>query len=277
MCPNRTLPAQATAPWLLLRCASLLALLAFALLPGALFGDDVRLGRLGLAEEVQGQRAMALETLAQELSGRTSTEASFSQEPVFATTEQLFRHPFLVLPLKTPLPALSQEDLQLLGTWLQKGGTLLIDYSGEVADVKDFLRSIYDLTATLLPGSALEPVPAGSIIYRSFYRLRYPAGRIRLFSELYGAVHQGRLAVVVSLNDLLGALEKSRSGEWRFKVVPGGETQRESALRLAVNIISYALCLDYKNDKVHLEYLRARRNFRLEEDRMAPEKGGENP
>jgi hypothetical protein len=42
-----------------------------------------------------------------------------------------------------------------------------------------------------------------------------------------------------------------------------------------VNNLAYALCLDYKNDKIHLDYLRARRNFRLEDSR--PERGGHLP
>ena len=43
-------------------------------------------------------------------------------------------------------------------------------------------------------------------------------------------------------------------------VTPGGERQREYAARLAINIAMYALCLDYKDDGVHiLEIMRRRR------------------
>jgi hypothetical protein len=42
-------------------------------------------------------------------------------------------------------------------------------------------------------------------------------------------------------------------------VVPGGEHQREMAFRMGVNLCMYALCLDYKDDSVHLETIMNRR------------------
>jgi hypothetical protein len=43
-------------------------------------------------------------------------------------------------------------------------------------------------------------------------------------------------------------------------VVPGGEDQREEAFRLGINLVMYALCLDYKTEQAHIDYiLRTRR------------------
>ena len=43
----------------------------------------------------------------------------------------------------------------------------------------------------------------------------------------------------------------------------GGEVQREMAFRFAVNVVMYALCLDYKTEQAHIDYiLRTRRQLR---------------
>jgi hypothetical protein len=41
--------------------------------------------------------------------------------------------------------------------------------------------------------------------------------------------------------------------------VPGGEPQREQAIRLAINIAMYVLCSNYKDDQVHAQFLMRRR------------------
>jgi len=59
-------------------------------------------------------------------------------------------------------------------------------------------------------------------------------------------------------HDLLGALAR-REGGWALSVEPGGERQRQYALRLAVNLAMYVLCSDYKDDQVHAPWLMRRR------------------
>ena len=49
------------------------------------------------------------------------------------------------------------------------------------------------------------------------------------------------------------------SGTWEFEPAPGGSRQREMATRLALNLVMYALCLDYKDDAVHLPVIMNRR------------------
>ena len=46
---------------------------------------------------------------------------------------------------------------------------------------------------------------------------------------------------------------------WSVPVTPGGEHQRERAIRLAVNIAMYVLCSNYKDDQVHAPVLMRRR------------------
>jgi hypothetical protein len=235
----------------------------------------VSLAPISLEPQGTWARSGALESLAGELTLRTSTQAEAHENPLDPASPLIFKHPFLVLWLEAPPGPLTPEQTSTLAAYLGRGGTLLVDYSGEAKNAKQVLAAVAELLAVLLPGSELAPIPAGSVLFRSFYRVSNPVGRIRLFPDLYGAYQGGRLAVILSLNDLLGALARNRDGTHRLAVVPGGEAQREAATRLAVNILAYALCLDYKNDKIHLDYLRARRNFRLEDSRAEP--GGQIP
>jgi len=85
----------------------------------------------------------------------------------------------------------------------------------------------------------------------------------RVFFErpwLEGQAISGRLAVVYSQNDLGGAWARGPLGEWEYDCTPGGEAQREAAMRLGVNVAMYALCTDYKDDAVHLPFILKRRS-----------------
>jgi len=232
-------------------------------------GQRLKLAQVRMAGTPLDPRPGALAELARETALRTSVAVDPARTLVALEGEAIRRHPLLFLPVEGPLELPGAESLGTLGAWIQRGGTLVIDFAGDPGQVEALLASVSALVEAVLPGTRLERLGAGSILYRTFYRLRSPAGRIQLFPELYGATLGDRLAGGVSLNDLLGALDRRRDGEWRFRVVPGGARQRERAIRLGVNLICYVLCLDYKNEKVHLEYLRSRRNWRLE-----PEAGG---
>jgi hypothetical protein len=65
--------------------------------------------------------------------------------------------------------------------------------------------------------------------------------------------------VIFSSHDLGGALARGPSGVWEQPVVPGGDAQRERAIRLAVNIAMYVLCSNYKDDQVHAPFIMRRR------------------
>jgi hypothetical protein len=253
-------------PW---GSAQVLVLLLLAAGPSGAAADSgpqLKLAQVRLPGTPLDPRPGALAELAREIALRTSIAVDPARTLVALEGDAIRRHPLLFLPVEGPLELPGAEALGLLGAWIQRGGTLVIDFAGDPGQVEDLLTSVSALVEAVLPGVRLERLGAGSIVYRTFYRLRSPAGRIQLFPELYGATLGDRLAVVVSLNDLLGALDRRRDGEWRFRVVPGGERQRERAIRLGVNLVSYVLCLDYKNEKVHLEYLRSRRNWRLEHE-----------
>ena len=58
---------------------------------------------------------------------------------------------------------------------------------------------------------------------------------------------------VLSWASWAAAWATDRQGRPLFAAVPGGETQREYAVRFGVNVAMYALTGNYKGDQVHVE------------------------
>jgi hypothetical protein len=117
----------------------------------------------------------------------------------------------------------------------------------------------------VLPGSVPRALDSDHVVYKSFYLLDEAVGRTKDDKHLYGVdpfatatskdTNAARASVIFSSNDLLGALERDRFGTWRFECEPDGESQREFCFRLAVNILMYATCSDYKADQVHIPFI----------------------
>jgi hypothetical protein len=246
----------------LLGTLAALAVLLSALPVGA-GGSAVSLGQLRLPGYAAPSRLLALDALAAEVAQRTSIVTAPRSRTVMPADTTRFDHPLLLLPCPAPLPQLGMEEGTALATWLRLGGTLFLDWQGGAADLESFRSSLDSFVATVVPGGTLERVSRASVLYRSFYRLPYASGRVRLVDDIYGVLVEGRVAILVSFNDMLSAAERTAEGEYRFEVVPGGDTQREDAVRFLVNVVAYALCLDYKDDKVHLDYLKSKRNWQL--------------
>ena len=124
-----------------------------------------------------------------------------------------------------------------------------------------FEKSARELLARVVPAGRLQRVPRDHVLYKSFYLLDGPTGRSVARPDVEGIDIGGRLAVLYSPNDLLGALARDSLGTWEMEVVPGGEGQREKAVRLGVNLAMYALCLDYKEEQVHIPFIMKRRRI----------------
>ncbi|MFB6263425.1 MAG: DUF4159 domain-containing protein, partial [Bradymonadaceae bacterium] len=82
--------------------------------------------------------------------------------------------------------------------------------------------------------------------------------------DLLAIFGNDRLPLVVSQNDVLGALERDNFGSWVYDVRPGGSQQREHAFRLAINLTMYALCVNYKADQVHVPFILERRKWKVD-------------
>jgi len=229
--------------------------LARALGPASRF-RMTRLAVAGLAPARPG----AERRLVWELLKRTSVAGDLNSYEISPQSPELFAHPVLLLAGEQGFAPFSAPAVEQLGRYLRFGGFLLAD--GGSADPTGFDASLRTAMAQLFPRQSLRPLGADHTIYRSFYLLDRPYGRVLNRSYLEGIEENGRTMVVYSQNDLLGAWARDALGSWELTVTPGGEHQREMAIRMGVNIAMYALCLDYKRDQVHVETLLRRRRWR---------------
>jgi hypothetical protein len=169
-----------------------------------------------------------------------------------AESNELFWQPLIVLTGEGELPPFDAKMRGRLERHLRYGGTLFVD-APSPAD--PFWASAKREIAAVLPSTTMRPLDAEHVVYKSFFLLDEAVGRSKDDKHLYGVDISNRAAVILSSNDLLGALERDRFGTWRFDCEPDGETQREMAFRLATNILMYAACIDYKADQVHIPFI----------------------
>ena len=204
-------------------------------------------------------RPSALRRLGWELARRTSIEPSNDAVQVRLDRPGLHRFPMLYLAGAGAMPPLSEGERAALRRHLQYGGFLLVD-SADGSDGAGFDASIRRELAKVLPSAPMAPIGREHVLYKSFYLLDRQGGRVLVKPWLDGLTLDGRLAVVYSQNDLGGAWARTEVGDWEYPCTPGGEAQRETALRIGVNVAMYALCTDYKDDAVHLPFIMRRRS-----------------
>jgi hypothetical protein len=194
-----------------------------------------------------------------ELMKRTSIEADMATKPVDPGSEDLFRTPLLIWSCQGAAAELDSRARDNLRRFLVLGGLLLID--DPAADPSGaFVQSIRRTMQQVFPDSEFGPVPGDHVLFKTFFLIDRPAGRI-IQGPMEAIELDGRLGVLLSENDLLGAMDKDLLGNWKHTCEPGGEQQREMAFRMGINIVYYAVCSDYKDDRVHLPYILRRRKL----------------
>ena len=204
----------------------------------------------------------ALECLLEEMRERTSTDTIETELGVDIASKELHDSLFGVMMGDGPFE-LTDAERQRLSRWMGLGGFLVLDNAGRTAPDKGFDRSARTELKKMLPEATIERVSPEHVLYRSFYRIDYPAGRA-IHQSYIEAVRLGsRYCALLSSNDLFGALSRGPDHAFIEVPTPGGETQREMAIRFAVNLLMYAACLHYKDDQVHIDYLLHKRKWRV--------------
>jgi hypothetical protein len=217
-------------------------------------------------------RPSALRRMAWELEKRTSIEVALDPVVTPLTHPAMHETPFLYLAGDRELPMPSAQGLETLRRFLTFGGFLLVD-SAEGTTGGAFDQSVRKLLGEVFPGGpGLEIVPSDHVIHRSFYLLERPVGRLAIAPTMEGMFRDGRMVVAYVQNDLAGAWARDNFGNYEFPCDPGGEPQRELAFRVGVNIVMYALCLDYKSDQVHVPFIMRRRRWRPNDGATIPSK-----
>ncbi len=222
-----------------------------------------RFGQLQLgAAATWNPRPTALRRIGWEIEKRTSIVVELEPSIVTPTSDNLHETPFLYLAGQREVDVPSPAGVEALRRFLTFGGFLLID-SAEGSTDGAFDGSVRKLIAAMFPSPAkgLELVPNDHVVYKSFYLLDRPLGRLAIAPAMEAVIRDGRIVAAYVANDLGGAWARDDFGNHDFTCEPGGERQREIAYRMGVNLVMYALCLDYKADQVHVPFIMKRRRW----------------
>jgi len=236
-----------------------------------------RFGQLRLGAGTSwNPRPSALRRLGWEIEKRTSIDVELEPAVVAPTADSLHETPFLYLAGEREIELPSSAGIEALRRFLTFGGFLLID-SAEGSTDGAFDGSVRKLMSAVFPTTSstkgLEIIPGDHVVYKSFYLLDKPAGRLAIAPAMEGVIRDGRLVAAYIANDLGGAWSRDDFGNYEFRCEPGGERQRELAFRMGVNLVMYALCLDYKADQVHVPFIMKRRRWKPDDGAQTPAPG----
>jgi len=236
-------------------CAALASRPRSASAIGQLTAIDIRSVEYGGSRSAP--RATATQRLAWEVRQRTSVETRLEPTRVRLDDARVFETPLLYMSGADAFAPLSEAEVTGLKRFVEFGGTVVIDDAAP--DQSGFDGSVRRELARAFGDGALARLPQSHTVYRSFYLLDRPVGRVAKPDYLEAVMRAGRAAVIYSRHDLGGAIDRDNLGNYLYPAEPGGEQQRENGIRLAVNLIVYALCLDYKDDQVHAPFIMRRR------------------
>ena len=242
---------------------ALIALILALPRPARAFGDVGAFDpRILLVGGVTGAaRPSAPSRWSWELVQRTSAPARLKPTHVRADDPSVVDAPFLWLSGDAALTAFTPQEISGLRKFFALGGVLLVDDAGvsDEGGPSAFGRTAREQIARVLPDTSPIALGQDHVLFKTFYLLRRAEGRVAGPKTLEAIVRGGQAQVVFSSHDIGGALARGVTGAWENPVVPGGDVQRERAIRLAVNIAMYTLCSNYKDDQVHAPFLMRRR------------------
>lgn len=202
-------------------------------------------------------RPNAWKRLLYEVRQTTSVECEARSVRLRPDDPALFEHPLCVLLGDGAFPEVSDAGIEQLERYLSYGGFLVIDDT-TASDRGGFDEAARRLVDRLFPTRPLGPLPMDHSIFRSFFLLKEPLGRVDRFSWLEGvtvSADNELTPVVYVRNDLSGALDRGEDGRAVHPCVPGGEAQRREAIKLGINLILFALTANYKKDQAHVRQL----------------------
>lgn len=201
-------------------------------------------------------RESGLGRWAWELMRSTSAPARLVIKGVAADDIGLLSEPFVVWFGASPVPPLLESELVGLRRFFELGRVMFVDDSNPASG--EFGKSARRELKRVLPDVPIVPLPEGHVVYKSYYLLKQAVGRVQGPLTLDSMRRGHTVSVLFSDHDLLGAL--ARQGEtWSLPMELSDPMARSYAVRFAVNIGMFVLCLDYKDDQVHAEELMRRR------------------
>ena len=239
---------------------------------------DTRLAYVvtGLSD-VDDMSKAGLDGLGMALKERTSYEP---QEPMGVDIEHddLSFFPLLYWPMDPREKDLSPQALTKIADYMRNGGTIVFDTrdltlgsaTGAESPGEQTLRRL--ISKLDLP--PLQQVPSDHVLTKAFYLLqdfpgRWDGGKVWVEAlpppdpnagPAPARGGDGVSPVIIGSNDWAAAWAVDPQGRPLVDVVPGGERQRELAIRFGINLVMYAFTGNYKTDQVHVPALLQRLN-----------------
>jgi Domain of unknown function (DUF4159)/Aerotolerance regulator N-terminal len=210
-------------------------------------------------EDIDTVSRAGLTGLGTVLSRRTAVDAG-QPAGVNVERDELSFFPLLYWPIVAQVPRPSDQALVRIKRYLADGGMILFDtreadFIGPTGAGPAALRLREILRPLDLP--RLGRVPPEHVLTKAFYLLQDFPGRMTgapVWVEAPDARdNDGVSSVIVGANDWASAWALDPQGRPMFAAVPGGEGQREQAVRFGVNLVMYALTGNYKADQVHVD------------------------
>lgn len=200
---------------------------------------------------------LATAPLMEELMLRTSVEAAPARREIDLTDPNLFSFPFLYIAGKYDFEPFSQEEIEILRRFLSYGGFVLADDAlGQQG--YGFDKSLRREMKRIFPEKEFTRLPSGHAALRSYYLMRRIGG-VRMVRPYLEGINVGNSTPVIYCgNDLGGAWERDQLGNWVNPCTPAGEEQRRDAFHLGINLILYAMTENYKEDLIHVPFIRKR-------------------
>jgi hypothetical protein len=181
--------------------------------------------------------------------------------------------PLIYWPIVATRPQPAPQAVTRIAAFMKQGGTIIFDtrdaltaFSGGPASPEaQWLRVL--LAGVDVP--ELEPIPRNHVVTKTFYLLDTFVGRTTVGQTWIEAlppdtadpanrpVRAGDSVspIIITSNDLAGAWAADANGNALYPLTPGGNRQRELALRAGVNLVMYTLTGNYKADQVHVRDL----------------------
>ncbi len=201
------------------------------------------------------------------LNNRTAVEPA---EPIGVRPDrdELAFYPILYWPVGSYSKPLSDKVAQRINSYMKHGGMIIFDTKDQdsrIGGLNGRSQSSLKMLLSKLDIPRIEPVPSGHVLTKSFYLLssfpgRFQGGELWVEASTKSSTSStsdidGVSTLLITSNDLASAWAVDENYQERFPVVPGGESQREMAYRVGVNIVMYALAGNYKADQVHVPAL----------------------
>jgi hypothetical protein len=176
--------------------------------------------------------------------------------------DELVFFPLLYWPVTVGESPPSPQAVGKINRYLETGGTILFDTrdgdegeTGPLGGTAVATEGLRRLTVGIkMP--PLVPIPPNHVLTKSFYLLHEFPGRWNVgalwVEPADDHVNDGVSSVIVGANDWAAAWAIDEQDRPLFAVVPGGEAQREMALRFGINLVMYVLTGNYKADQVHV-------------------------